>query len=87
MNIVNTVNTMSFSNFLDMLPDDCMEKIQLNVLNFSCDHIDNSIEDIIDILLEVVEKQYTKVKKIKESKDRLTVAFALSAFRNQLNDM
>lgn len=53
------------ANLLNILPDDCMEKIQLHFLNMSCDDIEIKLEDIIDILMNVVQQHFMTNKQIK----------------------
>lgn len=49
---------MENKNYLDILPCDCMDKIQLHVLNLLTDDIDKSIKDLIKMLNNYIKEQY-----------------------------
>ena len=53
------------NNLLDLLPNDCMEIIQLNVLESSCDDIESEFKEIVEFLIEIVKQQFCVLKKIR----------------------
>jgi hypothetical protein len=52
------------TNLIDVLPEDCMEIIQMYVIESSCDDIEKALKDIIDLLLKIAKEQY-KLNKLK----------------------
>jgi hypothetical protein len=62
----------------DVLPEDCIEYIHLRYIESSCDDIETSFNDIIDVLLKIVKHQYKLLKNNNEPLDKLRIAFKLS---------
>jgi hypothetical protein len=75
---------MEHTNYLDILPSDCMDKIQLYVLNLSTDDIDTSIKDLIKILNNYIKVHYIFLVNSQTSENKLKVASELIALRKQL---
>jgi hypothetical protein len=82
-NTVTTVTTVT-TNLLDILPDNCMELIQLHLLEISCNDIDKSIDDTIEKLLKVVQHHYEQVKYIKNPQKRFNHTWSYSFLRCDL---
>ena len=69
------------SNLLDTLTEDCIEKILLHYIDFRCEDIENSIENVITQMLYVIQNHYQHTKYIKDPKKRFNHAWYFSSFR------
>jgi hypothetical protein len=72
------MDTTIYTRMFDVLPEDCIEYIHLRYIESSCDDIETSFNDIIDVLLKIVKHQYKLLKNNNEPLDKLRIAFKLS---------
>ena len=72
------------TNYLDILPDNCMELIMEHMLDIACDEFHKSINDTIEKLVKVVQHHYEQVKYIKNSQKIFKHAWTYSFLRSDL---